>query len=233
MIYRIYEQDSETLLEKPETGMGYQIINAAQYNMRFSRKFVVYNTNLAVELDSDFQVNKRLIMNEGYKFALSKAPVLTLETNSIKVFDHNSVREFITLSAVKRDINKRLSGGKGATDSPKEFANGKDIFTRVSAYEDDKRIDFVKNRLKHGTFTTTFEYYANCVITNDEPIDRYALPNDEKIKWAFFIQPKSVDILQKGIVQPAFGHVGGGIEAYFEKGTSENTYALKKEYGKQ
>ena len=86
--------------------------------------------------------------------------------------------------------------------------------------------------MKPGTFTTTFEDYGDCITTNDDPIDRYALPNDEKIKWSFFIQPKNIDILQKGIVQPAFGHQGGGIEAYFEKGTSENTYALKREYGK-
>lgn len=232
MIYRIYEQNSQTLLEKPETGMGYQIINASQYKSGFIRKFVVYNTNLAVELDSNFQVNKRLIVNEGYKVALSRATELMLETNSIKVFDHNSIRQKITLSETKRILNKRYSGGKGATDSPKINANGTDFYVRVSAYEDDKRIDFEKKKLKPGTFTTTFEDYADCVSTNDNPIDRYALPNDENIEWSFFIQPKNVDILQKGIVQPAFGHQGAGIEAYFEKGTSENTYALKREYGK-
>lgn len=232
MIYRIYEQDSQTLLEKPETGMGYQIINASQYNRGFIRKFVVYNTNLAVELDSNFQTYKRLIVNEGYKVALSRATELMLETNSIKVFDHNSVRENITLSETKRIVNKRFTGGKGATDSPKVYANGSDIYVRVSAYEDDKRIDFEKKRLKPGTFTTSLKDYGDCITTNDDPIDRYALPNDEKIKWSFIIQPKNIDILQKGIVQPAFGHQGGGIEAYFENGTSENTYALKREYGK-
>lgn len=232
MIYRIYEQDSQTLLEKPETGMGYQIINASQYNKGFTRKFVVYNTNLAVELDTNFQNYKRLIVNEGYKVALSKATELMLETDSIKVFDHNSVRQYITLSETKRTVNKRITGGKGATDSPKINANGDDIYVRVTAYEDDKRIDFEKKRLKPGTFATTFEDYGDCITTNDDPIDRYALPNDEKIKWSFFIRPKNIDILQKGIVQPAFGHQGGGIEAYFEKGTSENTYVLKREYGK-
>ncbi len=27
MIYKIYEQDADTLLEQPETGMGYQIVD--------------------------------------------------------------------------------------------------------------------------------------------------------------------------------------------------------------
>ena len=232
MIYRIYPQDAETLLEKPETGMGYQIINASQYNRTLVRKFVVYNTNLAVELDSDFQMNKRLIINEGYKAVLNKATELMLETNSIKVFDHTSIREYRVLSETKKTSKKRHSGGKGATDSPTEHATGTDVYVRISAYEDDKRIDFQKMKLKPGAFTTTFNDYSDCVSTNDEPIDRYALPNDEKINWAFYIKPKSTDVLQKGIVQPAFNHEGGGIEAYFENGTSENTYLMKREYGK-
>jgi hypothetical protein len=87
-------------------------------------------------------------------------------------------------------------------------------------------------KLKPGSFTTTFNDYSDCVSTNDEPIDRYALPNDENINWAFYIKPKSIDVLQKGIVQPAFNHEGGGIEAYFENGTSENTYLVKREYEK-
>jgi len=102
---------------------------------------------------------------------------------------------------------------------------------RLSAYENDKRIDFEKKRLKDGTYTTTLYDYISCVKTKDDPVDRYALPNDETIKWAFYVQPKSNDTLQRGIVQPAFGHAGGGIEAYFENGTAENTYLLKKQYG--
>jgi len=127
---------------------------------------------------------------------------------------------------------KRHSGGNGAIDNPRETANGVEIFVRISAYENDKRINFVENKLINGTYTTTHNDYIDCMYANDDPIDRYALPNDEKIKWAFYIRPQSIDILQRGIVQPAFGHNGGGIEAYFENGTSKNTYYNKKEYGK-
>ena len=86
--------------------------------------------------------------------------------------------------------------------------------------------------MRPGSYTTTETDYQDCVSTNDDPIDRYALPNDESIKWSFYIRPKTSDTLQRGIVQPAFSHQGGGIEAYFEQGTSDNTYFDKKEYGK-
>ena len=232
MIYRIFPQDAETLLEQPETGMGYQVVKAKQYNRYEVRTFVVYNTNLAIELDTHFQLYKRVIVTEGYKAALNSATELMLETDSIKVLNHKSIEENITLSLSKKVLNNRHSGGKGATENPKENANGTDYYVRISAYEDDKRIDFEKKKLKPGTFTTTYRDYWDSVNTNDDPIDRYALPNNEEIKWAFYINPKTVDVLQKGIVQPAFDHAGGGIEAYFEKGTAEGTYLLKKEYGK-
>jgi len=232
MIYKIYYQDAKTLLEKPETGMGYQIVNTSQYERTRIRKFVVYNTNLAVELDYDFQVNRRKIINEGYKNVLSSASELMLETDSIKVLAQSSIREYISLTESQKTHNKRHAEGKGATDNPKEFANGTEYFVRISAYENDKRIDFVNMKLKAGSFTTTFNDYNDCVATNDDPIDRYSLPNDEKIEWSFYIKPKTTDILQRGIVQPAFNHAGGGIEAYFEKGTSAGTYLIKKEYGK-
>jgi hypothetical protein len=105
------------------------------------------------------------------------------------------------------------------------------LFVRLSVYENDHRIDFTMKRLKKGTYTTTCQDYKDCVDYKDDPIDRYALPNDDPVKWAFYIQPKNTDELQRGIVQPAFGHEGGGIEAFFENGTSVNTYLAKKPYG--
>lgn len=232
MIYRIFEQDAETLLDKPETGMGYQIINASQYERYQNRKFVVYNTNLAIELDSDFQINKRLVIKEGYRAILNQVKELMLETSSIRVLDNSSVREFKILSESKKSFYNRNVGGKGAIDNPKEFANGLDLYIRISAYEDDKRIDYQKKKLMPGSFTTTLADYTICIHTNDDPIDRYALPNEETIKWSFYIRPESTDVLQKGIVQPAFNKEGGGIEAYFENGTSAETFLFRRDYGK-
>lgn len=89
----------------------------------------------------------------------------------------------------------------------------------------------MNKKLKPGSFTTTEQDYKDCISTMDDPIDRYAIPNDEPIKWSFYIKPKSSNILQRGIVQPAFEHLGGGIEVYFENGTSNDTFLHKKSYG--
>lgn len=231
MIYKAYSSDSNKLLSLPETGMGYQVIEGQLSGSYTTKRYVVYNSNLIVDLDDNFSRNKQLIINKGYSLVLNESSLLNIKTESIKLIAKKSITESRYLSDSKINVNKRQSGSKGVVDNPKEYADGKEYFVRLSAYENDKRIDFEKKRLKDGTFTTTLYDYISCVKTKDDPVDRYALPNDETIKWAFYVQPKSYDTLQRGIVQPAFGHAGGGIEAYFENGTAENTYLLKKQYG--
>lgn len=232
MIYTLFNSDTRALIDEPETGMGYQVILARETYTNYSRKFIVYNAELAVEFDNNFESNKNLIIREGFQNIVNKSQKILLAPSTIIVLDESAVKEVRTISAFKEIIKSRHSGGKGATDSVKEYANGTEIFVRISAYEDDKRVDIVNNKLKEGSFTTTEKDYLECVRTNDDPIDRYALPNDEEIKWSFYFQPRAVDILQRGIVQPAFSHDGGGIETYFQNGTSNNTLLSKRAYGK-
>ncbi|MDX5479397.1 MAG: hypothetical protein LPJ98_13190, partial [Cyclobacteriaceae bacterium] len=143
------------------------------------------------------------------------------------LYSDKSRKYFNTKSANKG----RNSGTNGAIDSPIENASGYESFTRLSAFENDRRIDFENKCLKDGSFTTTYFDYRVCVNFEDDPVDRYALPNDDAIKHAFTIVPEKIDMLQRGVVQPAFGKNGGGIEAYFEKGTSIGTYKGKSKYG--
>jgi len=233
MIYKLFISDSNTLQHKPETGMGYQIVEATRFGQTGVKRYIVYNSELVVNLDADFKTYKRQIFSEGFSKVLNRSNELILETNSIRVLNKAEIIQSKALGFSETKANKkRHSGDKGAKDNSQENANGTEVFVRISAYEDDKRIDFGDKKLKPGSYTTTEKDYNECVWTNDDPIDRYALPNDETIKWAFYIKPRTSDILQRGIVQPAFEHEGGGIEAYFENGTSTNTYFQKKSYGK-
>lgn len=232
MIYKTYLSDSKYLLSIPETGMGYQIIEGQLTGSYVKKRYIVYNCDLIVDLDTDFHIYKKQIINRGYASILNESAKLNLKADSIRLVQRNYQNENKYVTESIELYNKRHSGRKGALENQKEYANGNEIFVRISAYEDDKRIDFLKKKILNGTYTTTHNDYLDCINTVDNPIDRYALPNDENIKWAFYIQPKSVDLLQRGIVQPAFGHQGGGIEAYFENGTSENTLITKREYGK-
>lgn len=179
-------------------------------------------------MDDSFQENKRKILNEGYIKMFSKSDYLNLSLSSVlKRQELRSVRMF---SERKMDDKGRSSGGRGSVDNEPVYANGEDIFVRLSAYENDRRIDFKNKCLLDGTYTTTMDDYLSCKRHNDDPVDRYALPNDEEIEWAFHIRPKSYDKYRPGIVQPANGHNGGGIEALFDYGTSNGTYLKKTAY---
>jgi hypothetical protein len=231
VIYKTYLTDTSKLLSLPETGMGYQLIEGRLVTESITRKYIVYNGEIAVDLDDQFQTHRRQIQTKGYSNVLNEAKSLLISTDSIKVLPRSILLETKVVSYYKQTRNNRHSGGKGAKDNPKEYTQGDEAFVRISAYYNDKRIDFKRERLIEGSYTTTLSDYYACVNTDDDPIDRYALPNDEEIKWAFYIKPSTFDELQRGIVQPAFGHEGGGIEAYFENGTSDGTLFLKKEYG--
>ncbi len=117
-----------------------------------------------------------------------------------------------------------------AINNTKENANGDELFVRLSAFENDIRVDKVNNCLLPGSYTTTASDALRCKVEKDDPVERYALPNQLKIKWAFFIQPKPTDILQRGFVQPDFGKNGEGREVYFEKGTSSRTFIIQNKW---
>jgi hypothetical protein len=231
MIYKAYLSDITKLLSLPETGMGYQVIEAKLFLEDTIRQYVVYNCELIIDLDTDFRANQRQVIEKGLTTILAESKSWLISTDSIRLVSGKLPYDIKNLTYNKITKNKRHSDGKGAKENPKEYTDGNETFVRISAYENDKRIDFNKKRLIEGSYTTSLVDYYDCIITDDEPVDRYALPNDEKVKWAFYIRAKSVDVLQRGVVQPAFGHEGGGIEVFFENGTSDNTFYVKKEYG--
>ena len=229
MIYKAYSSFIQSLLQLPETGMGYQFIEAIKgSNQYYSQKFIVYNADLIVDYNDSFQTNKRKIISEGYSRILNKSDYISLKQP--KLLNRKELKAIRTLSESKMDNKGRHSGGTGAKDNDPIYANGIDIFVRLSAYENDRRVDFINKKLLNGTYTTTEKDYLTCKQYNDDPVDRYALPNDEEIKWAFHVKPKSYDKYRPGIVQPANRHNGGGIEALFDNGTSQGTYFKKTPY---
>ena len=56
-------------------------------------------------------------------------------------------------------------------------------------------------------------------------MERYALPNSDPASYQFTIEPKKGTQLKRGIVQPANGHQGGGVEVIFTEGTQKETVA--------
>jgi hypothetical protein len=122
---------------------------------------------------------------------------------------------------------------KGALEGEIEKANGREHFIRLSNFKNEIRIDAENNRLLPGSFTTTIDDYLTMLVNRKmginplvetDPAERYALPSSLPVQWVFNICPGNADTLQRGIVQPAYGRKGGGVECFFANGTSFNTF---------
>lgn len=220
MYFKLSASQENELLNQPETGMGYQIVEASKAGHYTREKFLVLNSEIVIEMNGYEDANVRKVMNEGIFSIKAAASYITL--NLITVLNEKEIRNVVNESKSDKE--------SGAIDNVVENANGEEIFVRLSAFDNDRRVDKINKFLLPGSFTTTMDDYVKCKTTNDDPVERYALPNNDEIKFAFHIQPKKADSLQRGIVQPANGKQGGGKEAYFAQGTASGTFLKQTPY---
>jgi hypothetical protein len=185
MYYRLSSSQEIDLLNQPETGMGYQIIEANKTETYLREKFLVLNSEIAIEFNGYEDDHIRKVMNNGIFSIKASASLISL--NSVTVLNE---KQFRNQANESKDISE-----KGAIDNPVESADGNDMFVGLSAFDDDKRIDKINKCLRPGSNTTTFEDYFKCVSTDDDPVERYALPINDEIKFAFYIQPVKSDTL--------------------------------------
>jgi hypothetical protein len=200
--------------------MGYQVIEAGKAGSYTREKFLVLNSEIVIEINGYEADNVRKIITEGIYAIKASASFITL--NAISVLNENQFRNVVNESKSENE--------KGAIENDVENANGEEIFVRLSAFDNDRRIDKANRCLRPGSFTTTMEDSLTCKKINDDPVERYALPNNDEIKFAFHIQPVTTDTLQRGTVQPANNKRGGGKEAYFDKGTARGTFLKQTAY---
>ena len=219
MIRKLRTSQVQELLRLPESGMGYQLIEAETGYYGHRSKYLVLNSQMLIDDTPQILNEVKSVFKSGFRTVLFSAS--EIELKSIRLVENLLNYRVKAFSASKQT---------GAIHQTVEFANGTEVFTRLSAYEDDFRVDTVNKKLLPGSFSTTNEDYQYCKNNNLDPVERYALPNDEPITWAFLMRPLKTDSLQRGIVEPANNHNGGGIEAYFEKGTSNNTFLEKTAY---
>ena len=220
MYFKLRASQENDLLRQPETGMGYQVIEAGKAGNYILERFLVLNSEIVIEMNTSTSDNIRRIIREGVYSIKASANYFTL--NIISVLNENQFRNIINES---KNENER-----GAIENPVEYANGIEFFVRLSAFDNDRRVDKVNMCLRAGSYTTTMEDYLKCKAINADPVDRYALPNNDKVQFAFHIQPLKANTLQRGTVQPANGKRGGGKEAYFALGTSSGTFKKQTPY---
>ncbi len=209
-MYRLNDDQTRSLIRQPESGMGYQVVDAVTTDYK-TKRGLVYNAEL-LTLDEDRRSDRVVMLTKSVAEALKTANSTVGRFRSLTV-----VRDSRTTVLSKRDA--KLAGG--ASEAEVEKTKEGERFYRFSAFANDRRVT-AENSLLPGTYATT-EEDGNKVKTGKEAVERYALPNDDPASYRFTIKPLKDTKIQKGIVQPANGHLGGGVEVIFTDGTTKDT----------
>ena len=204
------------LLSLPESGMGYQIVEAT-YSDYSRKECLVMNATIAEPTDDRTaqDVLKSISLEEAnrvYKFSTASTNIINVRLKADKGIFKASVAE--------------LKDAKGADDAQEETTKEDEHFVRFSHFEDDKRIDKINKKALPGTYATTAEDAEYCIENEIDPIARYALPSTLTIEYAFHIRPLENTSIKRGTVEPANNQPGGGVEVLFTKGTDNDTVSL-------
>lgn len=204
------ELQQRLLIREPESGMGFQAVIANHRGM--DKRGTVYNAEL--------------LMWESEPRALTAASFNKLVECAEREEARNieSIRVVARPTAVaetKRAAYAELQESGPAKDASQQLTAAGARYARFSAFENDHRITSDRG-LVPGTYATTKDD-ADEVGTGSEAVERYALPNPEPAIYRFDIAPARGTVYRQGIVQPAHGRDGGGVEVIFDNGTVANT----------
>lgn len=208
MYYQLADSQQKFLIAQPETGMGYQLVIAQRRGTNLESKFLVLNAEIAVEMDEATSLCVKEILTEGMRVIKRKA--LDFRWDITSVVQHVS----------------KLRTTNPITENKIEYPDGAEVFVRVSVYETDLRIDTVNNCLRPGSYTTTLHDYLKYRHASEDPMIQIALQHGVQPQWAFHIQPKRNDALQRSLGDAR----NGAKEIYFPEGTSHSTFLHRKPY---
>lgn len=134
MIFKLFPNQQDELKSMPETGMGYQLIQARFTGEYDQKELIVLNEELVVENNYQKKNFLKEIFSKGFDFSVRNA--LYRELKEIKLINEN------------KSFNVFNDGGSqssSAKENPIIYPDGKSYYVRLSAYEDDKRIDKKNN----------------------------------------------------------------------------------------
>lgn len=202
------------LLNLPESGMGYQIVEAT-FSDKSKKEAIVFNATIAEP------TNNRSI-EQIFKSIRTESLDSIYESASVS-YDIIDVRMKEDKGIFKSAGTRMIDEAKGAKSSSIEYTEKGEYFIRFSHYEDDKRIDKRNKKVLPGTYATTSEDAKYCLDNNVDPRARYALPNNLTIEYTFHITPEEDTQIKRGTVEPANNQPGGGEEVLFPEGTNNNS----------
>jgi hypothetical protein len=198
--------------------MGYQIVEVQVQKTYFERRpeyLLVLNAEFADEiLEPVRRLDGTLYVRKG---SGEKALQELTHGSSFRVLSESSAQSLGLIEKTERQTSTRP-----ASDNPVEMSKSEEQFLRFSAYANDRRIK-PDGSVLPGTYVTTMADGMMHVKTGMDAVRRYALPNPAPADHRFHMEPPYAIAIRRGIVAPANGQPGGGVEVIFENGAPAKT----------
>lgn len=211
MPYKLDSEQIRELIAQPETGMGYQYVEATMNNPSYLRG-VVLNAELFIPENKIEKIMGKNFLTYSKILEEAERPGYI---RKLKVISRGSLR----LGETTRFFAK--SNRSAASEATTLGTEANKIFKRFSPYRNDRRVE-TDGSLQAGSYATT-DTDANNVRTGTEAALRYALPSDEPAIYVFTIAPPEKTPIRVGIVEPANDKPGGGVEVLFVSGSPKKT----------
>lgn len=213
-MFNLNESAINELLNLPETGMGFQFVEATFWGD--SKQLLIFNSEHAVDIT---ELNLSTT-EEIYELLQNERKIISyLDFKHNLLFSAPEAHSFKLIST--RIGSPSTATGKPIAATPSTLVKHVNLaknrkFFRFSAFNPDRRVDPITGDFRAGTYATV-ESEVPFVPTGFVAVGRFALPNNIPASYRYSIEaPKSTPV-SFGTVAPAFSQAGGGVEAYFDK----------------
>lgn len=220
--FGLTEPSFKFLEELPETGMGFQLVEASV--MGSLKRMLVFNCETAFDI-SDLDLapgdDPSVILRNGFRIIEllnGRGPVQTMIMSP-------QPSRFRLLETRISGLSAIVPAGPLLAVPPSSLVKhvpslpSKRLFHRFSAFKPDRRVDPVSGDFLPGTYAAP-DSEKPFVLTGFVAVGRFALPNTLPASNHYQIEAKAGTAVSFGTVGPAFGQSGGGVEAFFASGAT-------------
>jgi len=210
----------EELLNLPETGMGFQIVEALVLGSR--KTLVIVGESLALDPSAagiEFSDDPAAVFANGVKLM----EALNAPDRMIQVAAPQP-RDFRLLACRVAQQTPQIGGTTQQTNASPLVTQStlvktvtlaqNRVFHRFSAFNPDPRVDPATGSFRPGTYAVP-ESEIPFLPTGFAVVGRLALPSNKPASHHYEIEAPAGTTVQFGTVAPAFGQAGGGVEALF------------------
>ena len=217
-MWNLDESAITSLARLPETGMGFQLIEAVILGK--AMPLLVLNSEHAIDL-SGIELEPGDDPNVILRNGLRIIDAMKLDVVE-PFFSAPQPRSFRLLSSRIGPMPKSAgaaAAGIWQAALPSSLVkhvslSANRVFHRFSTFNPDRRVNPVTGSFLPGTYAAP-ESEVPFVPTGFVAVGRFALPNNLPASYHYEIEAPARTSVDFGTVAPAFGQAGGGVEAYF------------------